>query len=87
MTNGRLDCTFVSDLIVIHVVHVFVVCIVFFFHFLFCRNHQRHGKSSGEICGCVQLLGSDGLQRTGANFQRLPYSTVAAFHRNILSRV
>lgn len=75
MTNGRLDCTFESDLIVIHEVDVFVVLHWFF---LFYRNHQRHGKSFRKICGCVQLLGSDGLQRTGANFQRLPYSTVNA---------
>lgn len=33
------------------------------------RNNQRHGKSFGKIrCG-VQLLGSNGFQRIGANFQ------------------
>ncbi|KAK7814878.1 hypothetical protein U0070_026379, partial [Myodes glareolus] len=33
-------------------------------------NHQRHGQVSGEVRGCVQLLGSDGFPGPGKDFQR-----------------
>lgn len=59
--NGRLDCTFVSALIILHITHVVDLFAVFQCFHLFYRNHQRHGKSPGKICGCIQLLGSDGL--------------------------
>lgn len=50
-----------------------------FFTSPFHRNNQRHGKGPWKICGCIQLLWSDGLSRTWPNLQRYNYYWTLVF--------
>lgn len=48
------------------------------------RNHKRHGQVFGKICGCVQLLRSNGFQRARKDFQRQVSKNVELFFMNFL---